>query len=225
MEIKVDKIIKSKRKTIALQINKEGHLIVRTPLYATKEEVINFIKRNTLWILKNKEKIEAKKRLIKKISFTSGEKLPFLGKYYNLEVLQDQDFLIFSKNNFYLGQSNCLKAKELFIKWYKNQAYSIIKERLDFYCNSTGLTYSSFKINSAKKRWGSCSFKNNLNFSWRLILTPIKCVDYVVVHELVHTIIKDHSKNFWKRLEAVLPDYKRERKFLKEIGPFITEIF
>jgi len=71
------------------------------------------------------------------------------------------------------------------------------------------------RITNARKRWGSCSVKGNLNFTWRLIMAPLQVIDYVVVHELVHIKEKNHSKNFWNHVSSYLPDYKQKRKELK----------
>ncbi len=105
-----------------------------------------------------------------------------------------------------------------FERWYREQARLIINERVEFHARQNGFQYSRVGITSARTRWGSCSAKGALNFSWRLIQAPMEAVDYVVIHELVHTQIHNHSKNFWKRLEESMPDYRERRKWLKHNG-------
>lgn len=73
------------------------------------------------------------------------------------------------------------------------------------------------RITSAKTRWGSCSAKGGLNFSWRLLCAPPEAMDYVVVHELAHLIEFNHSSRFWAIVEGILPDYKARRQSLKEV--------
>jgi len=80
----------------------------------------------------------------------------------------------------------------------------------------------SVRITSAKTRWGSCSGKNNLNFTYRLSMAPLSAVEYVVVHELMHTRIKNHSPQFWHAVEAVLPHWKKERVWLRKNGLKLT---
>ena len=72
------------------------------------------------------------------------------------------------------------------------------------------------KITSAEKRWGSCSGDDNLSFSFRLIMAPPDIIDYVIVHELMHIKEKNHSPKFWKLVEAVMPEYKIHRRWLKD---------
>ncbi len=81
----------------------------------------------------------------------------------------------------------------------------------------------SVKINSAKTRWGSCSGKNSLNFSWKLIIADERAIDYVVVHELAHTIEHNHSKQFWKIVESYIPDYKYRKTLLERAQKIISE--
>ena len=73
------------------------------------------------------------------------------------------------------------------------------------------------RITGARTRWGSCAGER-LNFTYRLAMAPLEVIDYVIVHELVHIEVKNHSKTFWKRVEKIMPGYKRRRRWLKENG-------
>jgi len=108
------------------------------------------------------------------------------------------------KDFFYLSENYREKAREVFISWYKKEAKKILTERVEFYSKSTGLKPNSVKITSAQKRLGSCSSKGNLNFSWRLVMLPIRVIDYVVVHELAHLEEHNHSKNFWTKVKTIM---------------------
>ena len=95
-------------------------------------------------------------------------------------------------------------------------AKEVLPQRTAYYANIMGLRYNRITITSAKKRFGSCSSKGNLNFSYLLMLYPDEAIDYVVVHELAHLIEMNHSKNFYKIVENILPDYKERKKLLKK---------
>ncbi len=73
-------------------------------------------------------------------------------------------------------------------------------------------------ITSAKTRWGSCSGKNSVNFSWKLIMADDKTIDYVIIHELTHIKQHNHSKKFWNIVESIMPDYSEQKKKLKILG-------
>ena len=85
------------------------------------------------------------------------------------------------------------------------------------------VSYGRISIREQKTRWGSSSSKGNLNFNWRLILAPEEVLDYVVVHELAHRREMNHSKAFYAVVEAVLPDYRAARRWLREHGDSLWE--
>lgn len=97
----------------------------------------------------------------------------------------------------------------------RKKAEIYIPLRVEYYSKIMGLSYGTVKITSAKKRYGSCSGKNNLCFSLYLMQFPLEAVDYVVVHELSHIVYKNHSKEFYKHIEKYMPDYKQRQNILK----------
>lgn len=102
------------------------------------------------------------------------------------------------------------------IKKLKKAAKQILPQKVAYYSDIMGLKYGRITITSARKRFGSCSSKGNLAFSYLLMLYPDEAIDYVVVHELAHLIELNHSKNFYKIVEDILPDYKERAKILKK---------
>jgi len=83
------------------------------------------------------------------------------------------------------------------------------------YAAIMGVEPTGVRITSARTRFGSCSPKNSICYSWRLMQYPLEAVDYVVVHELAHILHKDHSKAFYRTVERFMPDYRRRRAMLK----------
>lgn len=98
----------------------------------------------------------------------------------------------------------------------KALAKETIPPRVAHYGNIMGLIPTSVKITSAKTRFGSCSVKNRLCFSWRLMQYPPEAVDYVVVHELAHIVHKNHGNAFYALIRSVLPDYPARRALLRK---------
>ena len=96
-------------------------------------------------------------------------------------------------------------------------AQEILPGKVAHYAGLMGVAPAQVKISGAQKRWGSCSSKGSLNFSWRLMLAGDDAVDYVVVHELAHLLEMNHSPRFWAIVARALPDYKIRQKKLKEI--------
>ena len=97
----------------------------------------------------------------------------------------------------------------------KEKVLPYLTERTEYFAKLMGLKYTGIKITSAQKRFGSCSGKNSICYSWRLMQYPPEAIDYVVVHELAHTVHKNHGKDFYRLIEKYLPDYKKREKLLK----------
>ena len=106
--------------------------------------------------------------------------------------------------NFIVNKNSKSIAKELFEEFYKREARKYIKNRLEEISAKYNLKYNKFSITSAKTRWGSCTSTKNINFTYRLIMTPIKTIDYVIVHELAHLKHMNHSKAFWTEVEKMM---------------------
>ncbi len=107
---------------------------------------------------------------------------------------------------------------------YKEQTRKLIAERLVFWNQFYGFTYNKVFIKNQKTRWGSCSKKGNLNFSYRIIFLPQELVDYIVVHELCHLGEFNHSSKFWVLVTKTIPNYKKLKNELKNKGALYTNI-
>ena len=215
-EIKIDKIIRSKRRTIALEVTRDASLIVRAPYRTSFDFIEKVVFKKRFWIKEKQEIVRDRCKKVIPKEFVSGEVFLYLGNMYKLEFIDDMDMPIVFDNNFKIALKNYDIAKEILIAWYKAQAYQKISERVNWHSSLSGLRYNKIRISDAQKRWGSCSAKGNLNFSWRLIMAPLRVIDYVVVHELAHLEEKNHSKRFWNKIKIMLPDYEQYRDWLKE---------
>lgn len=216
MEIKIEKIIRTKRKTIALQVTDDATLIVRAPFNVDDNTITKVVQKHRDWIEKKKKEIEGRDPKFSIKEFVNGEGFLYLGRYYKLEIVNNQKEPLKFENGFYLSKDALPRAKEVFVQWYKRASYEKILERVRWYSQKGGFNYNRINITNAQKRWGSCSPKENLNFSWRLIMAPLPVIDYVVIHELVHLEEKNHTKKFWNKIKVLMPDYEKYDKWLKK---------
>lgn len=216
--ITIDKLVRSKRKTLALEVARNGTLIVRAPKRAPVDFINKFILDKQSWIEK-RQKI-AQERVLQSTpkTYTEGEVFLYLGDNYTLRITDDMSAPLVFNGEFRLSQQHLPYARHLFTQWYKRQAYRKIKERLDWYSDLSGIKYKTITVTNARNRWGACNHKGDLRFSWRLIMAKIAVIDYIVIHELVHTIERNHSKQFWNRVRDLIPDYKESHTWLKENG-------
>jgi predicted metal-dependent hydrolase len=215
-EIPPDKIVRSKRKTLALVVTHDAELIVRAPFFTPQIAIKRFINKNVEWIKKRQE--IARRNLLQRVSyeFMDGEEILFLGRGYKLEMTHGILSPVMEENRIKIPARDPASAKRQLIKWYRNQALQILLERVKMLSQSTGIPYHSIRITGAKKQWGSCRGLACLALSWRLVLAPLSAIDYVVIHELVHVIERNHSRKFWEKVAALCPAYKAHAKWLKK---------
>ncbi len=150
-------------------------------------------------------------------AYVEGEKFLYLGKEYPLKIVSGyRRRLDFDEQSFYIAESNIIRAKKLFMDWYKEQAKEVLTERAKYYSGLMGLKFKKLTVRDTSSRWGSCSLAGNINFSYRLVLAPLEILDYVVVHELAHLEHHNHSKQFWMMVEKFAPNCFVKRKWLKD---------
>jgi predicted metal-dependent hydrolase len=217
INIEINKIIRSKRRTIVLEITADASLVIRAPIKTSLAYINELVAKKNHWIKTKQELIKKNYVKAKPKEFVSDESFLYLGKSYRLKITDKHDN-VFLDDFLYLPRSMQAKAKQHLVDWYKKAACEKVTQRLNWYSNITGLKYKSVKITNAQKRWGSCSNKGSLCFSWRLIMSPLNVLDYVIVHELAHIAEKNHSSRFWNKVKEIMPDYKEKNKWLKENG-------
>jgi len=211
--IKKYHLIRSKRKTLSLQINNSAQLVVRAPQRLSIKEVNAFIDEKADWI--NKKSRSIKSNLIPKPNYSEGEQFLYLGNQYPLTHYTKQKTpLNFDGVAFRLNGD----GYSAFHAWYKLAFKKVAVPRIEYYADLYQLSYQQVRIKAQKTLWGSCSSVNNINLNYLLIRAPISVVDYVIVHELAHTKHKNHSKSFWQLVETILPEYKASKTWLKNNG-------
>jgi len=153
--------------------------------------------------------------------YENGETFLFLGKAYSLTLLSGRVPAMEFQEGFFLNVARKADAPALFTTWYQSQARQYFINRLAALAHANGFRYQRMRLSSARTRWGSCSRRKTISLTWRLIMAPPEVIDYVILHELVHLEIPNHSKAFWQRVAALQPGYAALRKWLKENGAML----
>ncbi len=206
-------IIKSNRKSVTLVIGKNGELIVRAPRFVSNREILKLVNAKQDWVKERRREIQRVSKLKQELTIKDGSNIPFMGETRMIRI-GDVKKLTLTKDEIWIPTVH--EPEKLFMRWLKVQALYILQESAEYYAKAMGLTYEAVKLSNARTSWGTCTSKRVLRFSWRLVFCPIEMLDYVVVHELSHIWHMNHSREFWACVEAVLPDYKVRRKWLKE---------
>ncbi|WP_394873242.1 M48 family metallopeptidase [Clostridium butyricum] len=226
-------IIKRKRKTACIKVDIDGKVTVITPLRVSSETVELFVRKKADWI------IEKQDHMIKKYEgkivreFKDGNTFMYLGNEYPIHIIYDESFKSirisfggktlkspYPKLHFiiYTNTNNEEEMKVAMEKWYREKTMEIVKEKIKKYENYFVDKVSDIKVKEQKRRWASCTGKNAILFNWRCSMAREDVIEYIVVHEMCHFEHRDHSKNFWKRVESILPDYQKQHEYLKVNG-------
>ena len=211
-------ILHSKRKTISIEIQAGGKIVVRAPYRTSQARIDALLVEKKAWI---EEKLASALQLQDQVpvhAFKAGETFPYLGTWTPLRLVERAKPVLSLNGAFELAKSAQPRAREVFTAWYQTEAARLFSERLALWSAKTGLVPSGLGLSSARTRWGSCSPNGKINLTWRLVMAPLAVIDYVVVHELVHIKVKNHSNNFWNLVQLYLPDALARRKWLNENG-------
>lgn len=171
------------------------------------------ILKKAKWILDKLDVVKA----VKEDDIVTGSRLPYLGKSYYVQVVIDKQknnvAVEFNYSKFTITiksySVNQQKINEAVNEFYKQKAIEKISPRVKKLSDKTGLKYEGFQFRTMNKRWGSCTPANKIIINTNAIKLPFSLVDYLIVHELVHTKVKDHSKQFWNELAKHVKNWKQ----------------
>lgn len=214
-------VVRSDRKTMAIQIKKDGAVLIRAPRYAAAAAVEQFVTEHAGWIEKHYRLVSERLQRKEAFRWEDGAALLLFGKPVRLTVTVKPE----------AGQvSASWKEPELTVvtprqdqemieaivkNWYRVTAKRYISLRVREFAKLMNTDYNRICIREQSTRWGSCSAKGNLNFNWKLLHMPPRVLDYVVVHELAHRFEMNHSERFWAVVGQIMPDYQEQRRALK----------
>jgi predicted metal-dependent hydrolase len=210
-------IIRSNRKTLSLSINENADLVVRAPRRVSDNEIQKFISEKSAWIDNQQRLIKA--RLKDNENQHSSLQCLYLGSLYPFKIDNSAvEPISFDGHVFTIVNVNRERISLPLKSWYKKRFIEVALPRLSYFSDKHKLKVNQVRVKEQKTLWGSCSSKNNINLNYLLIMAPMKVIDYVIVHELVHTIHKNHSAKFWQKVATIMPNYKDARYWLKENG-------
>ncbi|MBS0645841.1 MAG: M48 family metallopeptidase [Verrucomicrobia bacterium] len=215
----------SKRKTLNITVERDRKIIVRAPEHTSLKKIEEVLQSKSQWL---KEKINHAQKYpveYRPKEFVSGETLLYLGKNYQLLVVDEPIEGIEFDQRFRISKANQPNANALFKKWYLKQALKLIEPLATHYAKNLGVVYNQFKTSEMKYRWGSCTPNNNIIFNWRIVKAPMYVLEYLVAHELVHLMESNHTPRFWNILSIQVPHYEKAKKWLKENGHLLEVDF
>lgn len=181
-------------------------------------EAATLVRRNQGWVLRALDRLKIAEAA--RVELADGASLPLLGDTLTLRVANGASRDSVRRNGDVLtvslvDGSSPAGAVE---SWYRTQAKKLASERAAVHAAALGVGFGRIAIKDTRSRWGSCSSKGNLNFSWRLLLGPEAVLDYVIAHEVAHLKELNHSPAFWAHVAILCPDYTTHRAWLRKHG-------
>ena len=214
---------RSRRKSIGFTVGPEG-LVVRAPGWVPLREVDAAVQEKGAWILDKLQQMRERARqpLAPAQAWVRGADLPYLGRTVRLCVLARGQLPEVPEGTEPLAlnlppDASATQVREAAEAWFKKKARALFEERLRHFGPQLGVQHRKLSLSSARTRWGSARSDGHIRLNWRLIHLPLAQIDYVVVHELAHLRVMDHSPRFWDTVGEVMPDYRERRRQLRAL--------
>ena len=218
-----------RKKTVEITVDGNG-VRVAAPSTIPSDDVRAIVRKRASWILNH-----ATGALLEAVPkrFVSGETLPYLGRNVRI-VVEPADArspsVRFDHWSFRVavppglaGDARCDAIRRAFVNWYRARAAERLGARVDRWWPQVGHgAPTDVLIRDQRRRWASCAPDGTLRFNWRVVMAPPTLIDYVIVHELAHLKVKDHSAAFWSAVARAMPDYRERRARLRGVGPLLT---
>jgi len=214
-------VVKKSISSLRLRLSTKHSFIISCPKLTPKFIITQFIKKNSNWIVTHSLKITPKK------SLKNLKSLSILDKKYQLVFIntsRDSIIIYPGKQTIYanISQNTSSHIKQILEKKLRPFALSLIKTELSSLKKQYNFNFGRVTVRNQTSRYGSCSSRGNLNFNWQIIFFPYPQFRHILLHELTHLKIKNHSKTFWDQLAIYDPDSKKHNLWLKKEG---TKLF
>ena len=209
------------RRSIGITVDRDGSLIVKAPNDCDEADLAAFAHDKRMWVYR---KLAEKDLLLSnrpEKSFVSGEGFTYLGRSYRL-LLADgrRDPVKLERGRLVMQRDipSWGRGAEAMIEWYRTRALRWFAGRVTPWAQRIGVTTPTIDIRDLGYRWGSLGKNERLNFHWATIQLAPALVDYVIVHELTHVHVPNHSPEFWAGVERAMPSYQPAKSRLARLG-------
>lgn len=215
------------RRSIEIAILQPQTVRVLAPRFAAAAQIDNFIRLKSAWIVRQLKASHAYASAHPPREYQDGQEFLYLGQKYPLRIVHLNIRLgkiFFDSGKWTAAVPANLShwahqklIKEKLENWYRQQAEEIFGGRVFHYSRVMGTTPLKITVRTQKRLWGSCHpHSKSINLNWLLVLAPREVIDCVIVHELAHLDVPNHSARFWRRVVSFMPDFKIHERWLKQ---------
>ena len=217
-------IVRSRRATADVLIDRDGSILVRAPESIPDERIEEIVRSKRYWIYKNLADWRDLNTTRILREYRNGEGFLYLGRGYRLLLVSDQEQALLLKNGRFclrrdlVEKNDFTAAREAFRDYYILRGIDRINKRIDYYAPKVGVVPKSTDVRELGNRWASCSPTGRLAFHWKCMMAPQTIIDYIVVHELCHFHYRNHTEAFWNEIDKVMPQYRERKEWLRRNG-------
>jgi len=213
----------TEREILAIHVHPDTRVTVEAPLGSDFAEIEKRIRKRAAWILRQQRNFLRYSFDIPPRQYVSGETHRYLGKQYQLKVLESEDgkeYVKMDREHILVcvrEKTDSARVKKLLINWYRRQALKIFNERLEAWFprfERYNLKRPKIFVREMRSRWGSCTAAGKMTLNLKLIMVPKQFIDYIMVHEICHLIEHNHSQVFYVLMSKVMPGWEEQREKL-----------
>jgi predicted metal-dependent hydrolase len=214
------------RRTLQISVLAGGEVVITAPSSQSERALLVFAANKASWIASKLERMRTLPDPRRAADLVSGRPLLYLGHEYRLQIIVDANSkrpavkLDQAAGTIILaGAADDREAlRRALTAWYRRQADTLIPERVSELAERLRLVPRLVRVKEQKRRWGSCTAAGHVLFNWRGIMAPPPVLDYIIVHELCHLRIMNHSTRFWDNVRTTMPDYRVHKRWLRDNG-------
>ena len=217
-------VIRSRRATADIVIERDGSIVVRAPETIPDERIEDMVEAKRLWIYKNLAEWRDLNATRVLREYKNGEGFLYLGRSYRLLLVAEQNEPLLLKNGRFslrrdlVDAGSIAAAQSAFRDYYIARGQERINQRVNYYAPKVGVIPHALSVRELGNRWASCSPTGDLSFHWKCMMAPQTIIDYIVVHELCHFHHLDHTDAFWNEVDKVIPNYGERKEWLRKNG-------
>ncbi len=212
-----------RKKTVAVMVDPGGGVLLVAPEDFPTSRLDEVARRKAGWIVQRLRGLGSNGVPPSPREFVSGESVMYLGRHYRLKVHPNTLGEAKLRGGWLhvpapAGEGQPDHVRAALVEWLRRHAAERLPERVEAWRSKVGVAMPRVVIADQQKRWGSCDRSGTIRLNWRIIQAPMRLVDYVVVHELVHLRHRGHGRDYWQALGRIMPDYERRREDLRKLG-------
>ncbi|MEO5875633.1 MAG: SprT family zinc-dependent metalloprotease [Streptosporangiaceae bacterium] len=210
----------SERRRIRLTVERDSTVTLTVPPDTGRAEVVKLIRSRRRWLYGKLADRQSLGEGRPEREYVSGEGFSYLGRSHRLLIVDEGPRAVrLMRGRLEIPRADLVDPAGALIQWYTRRGETWLPGRLRPWTGRMGASFDGLRVLPLGYRWGSCTMQGRLNIHWATMQLPPDLIDYVLVHELAHLHVPDHSEQFWRRVQRAMPDFSSRRDRLKHLGP------